>query len=1013
MTNASMLAPEPRTFARLPLRGLAIRSKLLFFTAATCSLILVALATTAFFLSALALRNARLEGFRSLRRSLTEAIDTSIDNYRRSIATEAEMQTSRYGISELSAGYAHLTDDLAASGFELTPEFLEHIRGDLRLAYQAELWPSLKAAGQGTPNYDGFTDLSKEGLLVQYVYILKNPAPLAHKFLANTTLEIAANTALPMEFRVAFARTMFARAMDRYHESFQSVVQRNRYDDLLLVDDLGNVVYSFRKGWDFGTNLFRGWQSQAHLKSAFLGAWYVPFTEANRASVDHVIVTDLERYPASYNAPVMFLGTPVTNRLGSRVGVLVHAISSSKFTDLVTFNQHWRQVGLGESGEAYIVGADRRLRTESRFTHRLPAVYRAETFASDGRRGPPTSILTHPLANAAVEAIFSTNAWENEGEVTFYDELGHESLGVYAPLSGADLDWGLVIRIDTKEAFAPAARLTRLIAGGGVVILAFAIASTFVFASILSRPIVDLVATAERIGSGDLSARTPITSTDEIGFLAERFNHMIDRVEAQGRQMRKILETVNEGLFLINRDLEIQPGYSLSTEAIFRRRILGLSFPDLIRATPDQPLHAVLATDEFEAAKAFLELLFNPRVKEKLIRQTNPLTEVEFQYRDTTRVQSKFFEFQFNRVLEEGKITQVMVTVIDATSRISLGRQIREHEVKAQLQIEMLFGILHVDPSILSDFLEQTDQELKDALKALETEQHLRQSEESLSERAGRYGRLLQRISRSVHVIKGNAAMLRLSYFETLAHQLEAKIVEAQQTDQLAGEHFLPITTGLASLLDQVARTRDLIERLVSMQGVFGRSPGSRKDGDFGGLADLAADVALRTAKQVCLRLEVDSDLVELPERLRRPVQSFLAQLVRNAVLHGIELPVERLANNKPPVGLVVVTARRKNAKTLLFSVRDDGCGLNGEALRRRAVELKLLPATEPVSLNRDQMIRLLCAPGFTTLKEPTPDGGRGVGLDAVKELVGWLGGKFDVETKEGQYTDFIVELPA
>ena len=96
--------------------------------------------------------------------------------------------------------------------------------------------------------------------------------------------------------------------------------------------------------------------------------------------------------------------------------------------------------------------------------------------------------------------------------------------------------------------------------------------------------------------------------------------------------------------------------------------------------------------------------------------------------------------------------------------------------------------------------------------------------------------------------------MLRLSYFETLAHQLENKISTARQNPQLVGEHFVPITTGLASLLDQVRMTRDLIERLVSMQGVFGRNQGSGKDGDFGALVNLAADVAARvwnSARQV------------------------------------------------------------------------------------------------------------------------------------------------------------------
>jgi chemotaxis protein histidine kinase CheA len=206
--------------------------------------------------------------------------------------------------------------------------------------------------------------------------------------------------------------------------------------------------------------------------------------------------------------------------------------------------------------------------------------------------------------------------------------------------------------------------------------------------------------------------------------------------------------------------------------------------------------------------------------------------------------------------------------------------------------------------------------------------------------------------------------------------------------------------------------TRDLIERLVSMQGVFGRNQGSGKDGDFGALVNLAADVAARNGKQVHVKLDVEPALLTLPDRLRRPVQSILAQLVRNAIIHGIEPPAARVSRDKPPVGSLVVTARRKNPKVLLFSVQDDGSGLNAELLRQRGIELGILPPDAPDALDREQTITLLCTSGFTTLPEPSPDGGRGVGLDAVKDLLSWLGGKIDVDTKAGQYTRFMVELP-
>src|SRR5260370_5784751 len=86
------------------------------------------------------------------------------------------------------------------------------------------------------------------------------------------------------------------------------------------------------------------------------------------------------------------------------------------------------------------------------------------SFEPDGSRGPSTSILGAPLHNTAVENIYSDQTLSNEGEGTFFDDIGRESLGVYKPLGAPGLDCGLVITISTDEAFAPSVHLTRLIA---------------------------------------------------------------------------------------------------------------------------------------------------------------------------------------------------------------------------------------------------------------------------------------------------------------------------------------------------------------------------------------------------------------------------------------------------------------------------------------------------------------------------------------------------------------------
>ena len=256
--------------------------------------------------------------------------------------------------------------------------------------------------------------------------------------------------------------------------------------------------------------------------------------------------------------------------------------------------------------------------------------------------------------------------------------------------------------------------------------------------------------------------------------------------------------------------------------------------------------------------------------------------------------------------------------------------------------------------------------------------------------------------------------MLRLSYFEDLANRLEEKIATVRGGAALSGEQFLPITTGLASLLDQIGMTYDLITRLLSMQKVFGKDPGEGGLTDFAPLAELAEEIAQRNGKQVRVDVQMKDGLVRLPNLLREPIQMMATQLVRNAVLHGIETPSERLAERKHPVGEIQIYAYRlnENERKIILAVRDDGRGINYQLLRRRAVQLGYASVNSIEVWTQQQLDNLLFETGFTTMDRPTTDGGRGVGLDAVRDLIAKMGGVLNVSSKQGQFCEFRLEIP-
>ena len=198
------------------------------------------------------------------------------------------------------------------------------------------------------------------------------------------------------------------------------------------------------------------------------------------------------------------------------------------------------------------------------------------------------------------------------------------------------------------------------------------------------------------------------------------------------------------------------------------------------------------------------------------------------------------------------------------------------------------------------------------------------------------------------------------------------------------------------------------------MQKVFGTTAKDSDQNDFTPLVALANEIAERIGKQVRVDLQIENGLARLKSPLRETAPGLLAQLVRNAVLHGIETPGERLSHRKHPIGEIRIIAHLQNAvpKRIVLTVRDDGRGINYQLLRRRAVQLGYAGVNTIELWTQKQLLGLLFEIGFTTMDRPTIDGGRGVGLDAVRDLIAKLGGVLNVSSKEGEYCEFRLEIP-
>lgn len=163
--------------------------------------------------------------------------------------------------------------------------------------------------------------------------------------------------------------------------------------------------------------------------------------------------------------------------------------------------------------------------------------------------------------------------------------------------------------------------------------------------------------------------------------------------------------------------------------------------------------------------------------------------------------------------------------------------------------------------------------------------------------------------------------------------------------------------------------------------------------------AELGREVDLLTSGA---DTELDKTVLE---RLNDP----LVHLIRNSIDHGIELPEARVQAGKPRKGKLTLTARHSGAQVVI-QVKDDGIGLDKDAIRSKAVALGWLAADTEIP--EKELFAFIMAPGFSTASEITSVSGRGVGMDVVKKAIEALRGSIELDSQKGVGTTITIKLP-
>ena len=320
-----------------------------------------------------------------------------------------------------------------------------------------------------------------------------------------------------------------------YHRWFRKFLEDRGYYDIFLFTPAGDLIYTVTKEADYATNFQAG------------GPWAdTGLGEVYRAVNDNPTpgfqtFTDFQAYGPSNDAPASFIAQPVFDGGGTYLGVLAMQMPIGRINRVMQVS-----AGLGETGEAYMVGADLLMRSDSKFVSDSTIL--------------ETKVDTEPARKAL--------AGETGVEVV-PEHRGMAMVSAFGPLEFMGVRWAVIAEIGQAELLAPVAETGRFMIVAVAVILVLVTAVGIVLARGMSRPIVEMTRNMRRLAAGDLDVEIGSTDrTDEIGEMAAALDvfkeNAIKRQKAEQEleekeaQLRITMENMPGGMFMVDNDLVIQ-----------------------------------------------------------------------------------------------------------------------------------------------------------------------------------------------------------------------------------------------------------------------------------------------------------------------------------------------------------------------------------------------------------------------------------------------------------------------
>lgn len=410
--------------------------------------------------------------------------------------------------------------------YEVETPSLEQLRQNMLQWYQQEYQPLHDRKTQGEQaSYESWVQsMGLETLLLQQYYMRDNPHSADDLGLMDDRSDAS----------------IYGQQHRRYQASYREVMQRYGFDDVMLVDAKSlNVIYSVKKTPVYATSLRDG-----PFKSSELAR----LAQRLQQEATGVKVSRFSEFEAFFGQQVLFVGVPVFHPVHSpnkAVGFLIAQIPTGIFTDIMTGQQQWQAIGLGNSGESYIVDQDARVVTELRPMLEQPESFISSLINQDASVAQRISRLqrTTGLMDLSAMPAVSEALNGDAGLNVSTDYLGQQQLIRWQPIDIDGVRYALITQQSLSESFGVITQLTRniwlsvlfaVLALGAI----SAIVASF-WARYLSGPLATLSQRILTIAEQrDLQHRFQNLPKDEVGEIGRALNQLFDNFSSLINQLQ-------------------------------------------------------------------------------------------------------------------------------------------------------------------------------------------------------------------------------------------------------------------------------------------------------------------------------------------------------------------------------------------------------------------------------------------------------------------------------------------